>query len=459
MHPIILARFDALAAYCRFGPAIGLVEEHSWYESEDGQLLGLVLRDVVDSDYQAAFLARDHVGRFRWIHGTEFFDTPESAIAALNEQAPELLSRLEDERGQGDEPARAVDFFTLQVPPKRLHPNFSILREGEGYSPARELISAMMRWHDDIDGNYVEQFQSTAFDARLLELYVFAMLIENGFVVRHQGAAPDFLATDGHGELAIEVTTVNPTVERGQIVPAPQPVTPEETAAYLKQYVPIKFGSALFSKLRRQYWTLPHVAGKSLLFVIQDFHAPQSMIHTRTGLSIYLFGYDHEWHHDERNRLVIEPQRVTEHRWGDKVIPSGFFEQEGAENVSAVLFNSSATLTKFNRIGFIAGFGSSRVQMVRMGTALNPDPNAAEPFHFRMPVDRGCHETWSEGLDIFHNPRAIHPMDPRHFPTAMHHHLESDGQVLSRKLVDGFHPLGSMTSILVPLDDASSDTD
>lgn len=453
MHPISLARFDALAAYCRLGPAMGLIEEHSWYESVDGRLLGLVLRDVTDGDYQSAFLARDRVERFRWILGTEFFDTPEGAIATLNEQAPGLLARLEDERGQGDEPARAVDFFTLQVPPNRLHPHFAILREGEGYSPARELISAMMRWHDDIDGNYVEQFQSTAFDARLLELYVFAMLVENGFVVRHQGAAPDFLANDGHGELAIEVTTVNPTIERGQVLPAPEPGTPEETTTYLKQYIPIKFGSALFSKLRRRYWELPHVAGKPLLFAIQDFHAPQSMIRARTGLSIYLYGYDHDWHHDAQGQLVIEPQRVAEHRWGHKVIPSGFFDQEGAEHVSAVLFNNSATLPKFNRIGFVAGFGSRRVWMVRTGTALNPDPNAAEPFRFAMAVDEDYQETWSEGLDIFHNPRAVHTLDPRHFPTAMHHHLQPDGQVLSRRLVEDFHPLGSMTSILVPLDD------
>lgn len=94
----------------------------------------------------------------------------------------------------------------------------------------------MMRWHDDIDGNYVEQFQSVAFDARLMELYVFALLVENGFAVRHEGAAPDFLANDGNGELAIEVTTVNPTLDTlGHRVPPPPVDTEEQTAAYLKQ--------------------------------------------------------------------------------------------------------------------------------------------------------------------------------------------------------------------------------
>lgn len=134
-------------------------------------------------------------------------------------------------------------------------------------------------------------------------------------------------------------------------------------------------------------------------------------------------------------------------------IPSGFFDQEGAEHVSAVLFNNSATLPKFNRMGFVAGFGSRRVQMVRTGKALNPDPNAAEPFPFTIAVDEVYQESWSEGLDIFHNPHAFHPLDPRHFPTAMHHHLQSDGQVLSRRLVEGFHPLGSVTSIVVPMHD------
>lgn len=455
MQPISRARFEALAAYCRIESAMHLVDEHAWYESGDGRLLGLVLRELVDGEYQAAFLARDLVERFRWIHGTKFFDNPEAAAAAMLEQAPGLLARLDEERCQGDEPRRAVDFFAPRVPESRADPSFVNLRDLEGYSPARDLISAMMRWHDDIDGNYVEQFQSAAFDARLMELYVFALLVENGFAIRHEGAAPDYLANDGNGELAIEVTTVNPTLDaQGQRVPPPPVDTDEEIAAYLKQWMPIKFGGPLTAKLHRRYWTLPHVAGKPLLFAIQDFHAPQSMVRARSGLGIYLYGYDHGWHYDAEGRLVIEPRRVTEHRWGEKVIPTGFFDQPGAENVSAVLFNNSATLSKFNRMGFVAGFGSRRVQMIRNGFALNPDPNAAAPTPFAHQIDEDYWETWSEGLDIFHNPRALYPLDPRHFPTAAHHTLQPDGQVSTLRLTNEFHPLASITHILVPDDTA-----
>jgi len=170
----------------------------------------------------------------------------------------------------------------------------------------------------------------------------------------------------------------------------------------------------------------------------------------RTGLGVKLYGTDHDWHHDGEGRLIIEPRCVTQHTWSEKVVPSDFFSLKGAENVSTVIFNSGDTLTKFNRMGFVAGFGSRRVRMVRSGTALNPDPNAAAPFRFAFAVDADYQETWSEGLNIFHNPRALRPLDPRHFPTAMHHTLQPDGQVSTLRLTDDFHPLPSMTTILVP---------
>lgn len=39
----------------------------------------------------------------------------------------------------------------------------------------------MMNWYEDVDGNFVEQFQSSAFDARLWELYLYAMFVELGY--------------------------------------------------------------------------------------------------------------------------------------------------------------------------------------------------------------------------------------------------------------------------------------
>ena len=40
-------------------------------------------------------------------------------------------------------------------------------------------------------------------------------------------------------------------------MPPPPIETEEQREAYLKDYMPIKFGSPLFSKLRKKYWERP----------------------------------------------------------------------------------------------------------------------------------------------------------------------------------------------------------
>ncbi len=278
-----------------------------------------------------------------------------------------------------------------------------------------------------------------------------------GYGIDRIHAVPDFTCAGIPGEFAVEATTVGPTRDSsGNVVPPPARDTPEQMFAFLREYMPIKFGSALTSKLAKKYWEKPIAKGKPLLFAIQDFSAPASMVSTRSALPIYLYGYDHDWEHDSEGRLKISPRKVTVHRWGEKEIPSGFFDLPGAENISAVLFSNSGTISKFNRMGMLAGFGSPRVVMVRRGFAVDHDPNASMPRPFRHVVNAPDYtETWVEGLDVFHNPRALHPIEPWMLPGAAHHRLLPDGQLDS--VTPDWQPLGSYTFVLVAEDeDAAS---
>ena len=47
----------------------------------------------------------------------------------------------------------------------------------------------------DRDGNFVEQLQTSAFDARLWELYLHACLVEWGFALDNTFEAPDYVAS------------------------------------------------------------------------------------------------------------------------------------------------------------------------------------------------------------------------------------------------------------------------
>lgn len=451
MTPISSIRFNAIAGYARMPMAGVFAEELAYFEVEDGKVIGMVLVDRFDGDFLGLVFARDARLRFRSAGQTAFYPTQQEAQAALSTALDLAAAAPPEEHHQADEKGGAVDFFAPVRDEALLNQDFIRLRNEEIFSPAREIIEPMMRWYDDADGNFIEQFQTAGFDQRIWELYLFATLIELGYELDRTEAVPDFCASNLIGAFTLEAVTVGPTRQNGEIVPPPPMETPEQRHAYLKQYMPIKFGSALFSKLSKEYWKRPNVADAPFLLGIADFSSPGSMVHSRSALELYLYGIEHDGHHDEDGKLVITPRQVSEHRWGDKVIPSGFFNQPGAENVSAVFVNNSGTISKFNRMGLQGGFGSGRVLMIREGTDVDHNPNALEPKVFRAIVNStGYAEQWIEGASIFHNTRALHPVPEAWFPGAAHHHVLPDGQMLST--TPQFHPFGSITRQQAPVD-------
>lgn len=447
MRDIKQVRFEALAAYCRQPGALVQGMEVRWLQAHDEAILVVVIKDIEDGDFAAMLLARDLKERYRWVEMTKFFPTIEEALAAAPARIEKVYSDFDEERAQGDEKGKPVDFFTPVVAIEKRNPDFVTISSLEGYSPAVELMKPMMRWYEDADGNFIEQFQTTGFDTRLWELYMFAALVEAGFVFDKQFAMPDFCARNAFGELCVEATTVNPSrTAAGELIPPPPQETKEEIEAFQKQYMPIRYAGPLTAKLAKKYWEKDHVKGKPLVFAIQDFHAPNSMVTSRTALPTYLYGMEWDWEKNTEGELIITPKKVEQHVWGQKSVPSGFFSLPGSENISAVIANASATISKFNRIGVRAGFGSERVRLIREGTAVNPDSNSARPAVFVHDVNAADYsETWIEGMDVYHNPNALHALHPAMLQGAAHHRLLADGQIKS--LVPAWQPFGSHTLI------------
>ncbi len=351
----------------------------------------------------------------------------------------------DEEYYQGDEEEEPVDFFTTITAEAKINPGFKALRDNETFTGARGIVEPMMRWYQDADGNFIEQFQTTGFDARIFELYLFAVFTEMDFEISRIHAVPDFVCSSPFGEFSVEAVTLNPSRdEAGNTVSQPPHDTVDEMRAYINEYMPIRFAGALKSKLEKKYWEKDHVAGKPLLFAVQDFSAPGSMMYTRSGFERYMAGYEHDYEKDADGKLIIKPKKVENHIWGTKIVPSGFFRQECSEHVSAVLFSNSGTISKFSRMGVVAGFGSPNVTTFRLGLAVDHDPNATKPRFFRVQVDGDKYsEEWREGIDIWHNPNALYPLDPDLLPGMAHHMIQPDGNVVS--YTPDWHPLSSQT--------------
>jgi len=66
------------------------------------------------------------------------------------------------------------------------------------------------------------------------------------------------------------------------------------------------------------------------------------------------------------------------------------------------------------------------MQMVRVGTRSVPDLDASDPEPFAVEVHGPDYrEEWIDGLEIYHNPNALHPLDPQAFPGAVHHSVDN----------------------------------
>lgn len=445
---IDLKRFNALAAHTRSPAAAFVSREIDWFSNEDESLLATLMLDTVDEDYVGIVLGRDEAGRYRCIDVESSIPTPDEAFFWIEHAIAWHGRNAQEVFPQGDA-AKPLDLFTPVVPYEKMHPGFAKLCQSKAFDPARRQITEIMPHYVDVDGNFIEQFQSSGFDARLWELYLNSYLVEEQLFINREHDRPDFIVTKYGKSVAIEATIVGRRSDNPISYFKTTPSLPEnenEVRRRLEHEIPIRFGSPLFTKLQKRYWELGHVIDLPLVFAIADFHDDQSMIWTLTALINYLYGVKHDFHFDAKGQLIITPLKIEKHKVGEKEIPSGYFFQPDAEHVSAVLFSASGTISKFNRMGRQAGFKAPGVVMIRVGTHHDHDPNAHLPKSFKYLVDESSNETWGEGVSMFHNPNALHPVPRELFPSIAHHTFH-DGQIHS--VLPEFHPYASFTLNLI----------
>lgn len=447
MEKIVIKRIDvkkfrALVAHSRKPQHQFISKEIDWLADEDENILGCLLQDITDLDFGGILLGKDEDGCFRCFDAVGNIETKDKALEWICNAIKWHVGQNKTIFPQGDE-GKTIDLFTPIVPIDKQHPYFTKLANEESFTPAKSVINVLMNHYIDIDGNFVEQFQSEGFDARLWELYLDTYLHEEDLFLNRDHNAPDFFVEKYGHKVAIEAVIVGRKKENPLTLlnPLPKILHPSLILEKSENEMPIKFGSPLFSKLKKRYWEKDHVKENPLVFAIADFHDDQSMQWSSNALMRYLYGYSIETKID-KGQFIHSAIKIHKHQLGNKTIPSDFFAQPDTENVSAVLFSASGTISKFNRIGKQAGIGSMNIKMYRFGTCHNHDKDATTPCLFRYEVTTKSNETWAEGLSMFHNPNAKYPVPRELFPSIAHHYMEEDEMI---SFIPEFHPYSSMT--------------
>ncbi|OWP20316.1 hypothetical protein CBF90_02045 [Microbacterium sp. AISO3] len=412
-----------------------------WLEIAPARVLATIFLDLTDEDLHSAVMAPDLAGRYRGVEILQDHADLREAVQRTAASMARVHNDYDNERRQGDEKA-SVDFFAKVAKESKLHERFKYLRDSPSAIAAKRLIEVAMRWYENQDGSYIEQFQTTGFDARVWELYLWAVLREAGHRVEQPKPAPDFLARGIVGDFYVEATTSNPP-PANQVVPLPK--TEDEIFEYVHNYLPTRFSGPLWAKLNdKGYWTREGL-DLTIPFVIaiQDFHQELSMTWSQSALFEYLYGVRIEdVESDGKVQRVEVP--VSRIKWGTKDFPSGFFKLPDSEHVSAVAFNAAGTLSKFNRMGIAADMGDPSVTVKHRGRRYSKDNTGVE-VDFEQFVGPGYEEDWVDGLTVFHNPKALNPLPFEAFPGAAHV-FEENG--LHRQISPAGHLVSSTTQIV-----------
>lgn len=334
------------------------------------------------------------------------------------------------------------------VDESKLHPSFVKILKTPAFICCREMLKTVYEDFTDPDGNFVEQFQTTGFDARFFEFYLYAYFSRSGFELNREFEKPDFLVTRNGLTVAVEATTVNPPAS-GVLFDQGKKISELDEAGmyeYMTEEIPIRFGSPLLSKLRKKYWENDHCKNLPLVIAIEAFHDEDSLSVADGALMNYLYGTQTTANWNESANLVVTNEKIEKHAVGKKEIPSGFFYQPDVENISAVVFTNSGTTSKFTRMGFQHGFGNDRVAVYRRGECYTPFENAKDPTHFAYNLDYPPFvEPWGQGLTVMHNPNALHPIPHDFFCYAMQAYLHGEDVAVAYDAFTPWHPFVSRT--------------
>ncbi|MGO2513583.1 hypothetical protein [Marinomonas polaris] len=414
MREISKARFEALS-YARAPLVKFFSEEVAWFSSDNDAVLASILFEKIDKDFVVIILGRDEVGVFRWIGGEISFPTILQARIFLEKEMGELALDGKEEFHQGVTKRKKNIIFEPIVSESSMCEDYKLVANSELFLPAKELIKEIAYSFEDPDGNYIEQFQSTGFNSRLWELYLYAFFHESDFEINREFNSPDYVIEKGGKRICVEAVTVNPSQSA---INEDEPTTDKQKEGLLKDYMPIRYGSPLFSKLKKEYWKKEHVSGHPLLIAIHDYHQPNSMMWSRPALETYLYGATS---HIVNNGDIYSEKttRVSTHKWKGKEIPSGFFEQPDSENISAVIHSNQATIGKFLRMGYLAEFGGDETEIAVSCEAIFSDSPISEKIN--LEVIRGKYEEyWHQSVIIYHNPNANNPLPLELFPNVAH---------------------------------------
>lgn len=356
------------------------------------------------------------------------------AIPSLSERGSCPLTRisLQDDRDM-------IDLFTPVVTTQQRHEHYQALSLPHA-EPERRVLESWARGFIDRDGKFVREFQ-TSFWPSIWELYLNAALRDLGCQIDYSHAAPDFDVRSPAGpfiaEAAVALEAAGYVSERHR--PGGE-LLPRLDVSAMVEYATVRLANTLSTKLdryRKSYRKLPHVTGRPFVVCIAPYEQPLAFVQNDQAMRRVLYAYDSPvWVGGEGSM----GKTVVGHTWSRSVekdsgakIQLGFFTDERAVEISAVLFSSVVGVAKLRALAVDSPHDVEFVATRYSATGTDPSLICAGKGRYQ--------ETLLDGLHVFLNPLASTPLDPQLFRgrgVAIHYGLDPESGVPVSEVPDGF---------------------
>jgi hypothetical protein len=303
-----------------------------------------------------------------------------------------------------------VQLFEPIVEESQQHPNFrSLLRRKDAYT--FDVLQDWARGFVNRDGKFVREFQST-FNSSFWELYVFAVLKKYGLAVDFTKATPDFFIPAQNFNIEATIAS-NPQDGTPEHISWQSGLLPRDLNEFNRRTI-LRLANGLTAKHRKyldSYATLDHVRDRPFVVAIANFDQPFSFLAVQRPIEAVVLGHyvdEERYIRDGRAQGGLDGQDVQAVlKDGGSPVELGLFRSPAYREISAVIFNGCATLGK---VQALSADPSDKSEF----TALRLNPRSDEPHVIKQPKSQ-YQESLVDGLRIYHNPFATHPLDPAIF--------------------------------------------
>ncbi|PMN90534.1 hypothetical protein BCT23_19850 [Enterovibrio norvegicus] len=306
-----------------------------------------------------------------------------------------------------------MSLFVSRFDKKKLHKNYlEVLRLTQ--QADRDEFESWFDGFPDRDGKLIDEFQTT-FNSTFWEIYLHRVFKSQNAIFDWSQPTPDFALSINGKDIIVEATIASntqgktPEWEKNPTTPLP------DTFRSMNVESIIRLANAVTSKrakYQKSYKDKPHVERKPFVLAIAPFEQPNFNIQYETPMMALLYDYyiDEDEYNLNLGAYPNGPPGVSlgsvEKDNGSK-IELGIFEDAGFEQLSAIIFSTTATWGKVEAM-------SKNPDVERYISTVWYDENKALPDQMSTPSVLYS-ERIQDGLMVFHNPYALEPLDPKVF--------------------------------------------